>query len=141
MTTSEDISSFHAAMDAMTSLTGIERKRILATRRYPLPFYRAMIAKYLRDSRRMTTVDIGNLISRDHSSVSYIIIRLEDVLGLGLYPEIERVWNAFKGMMDAYEADKDPVRIAYRIRPGDSPTDIGWREGFVAGCSFNLSKT
>lgn len=90
-------------MAVMTEVTGMSEKMLTATRRYPTSFYRAMVAKELRDLG-YTSTEVGEALGRDHSTILHGCNRLEQALEGGFgYFEVVDVHQRFKRLLSAGE--------------------------------------
>ena len=72
---------FEEYMKIMLRITGLSRDVFLSTRRYPVSYYRAMLVKVMREDTGLTTVELGRLINRDHSTVIYMTNKLQIAIG------------------------------------------------------------
>ena len=92
-------------MAVMTEVTGMSERMLISTRRYPTSFYRAMVAKELRDLG-YTTTEVGEALGRDHSTITHGCNRLELALEGGFgYFEVVDAHQRFKRLLAAGEKE------------------------------------
>lgn len=93
---------FEEYLKIMLSITGLSREVLLSTRRYPVSYYRGMLVKVMREDRGLTTIELGRLINRDHSTVIHISNQLEIALAGSGYREVTMVWHEFKSLVSEF---------------------------------------
>lgn len=93
---------FEEYMKIMLRVTGLSRDVLLSTRRYPVSYYRAMLIKVMRDDRGLTTIELGRLINRDHSTVIHMLNQLQIAIEGNGYREVNMVWHEFKSLVSEF---------------------------------------
>ena len=95
---------FEEYLKIMLRITGLSRDVLLSTRRYPVSYYRAMLIKVMRDDRGLTTIELGRLINRDHSTVIHMLNQLQIAITESGYREVMMVWLEFKAEVSEFKA-------------------------------------
>lgn len=95
---------FQRSINMMSELTGFSPSVILNQRNYPFYLYRAIIAAHLR-SMGVTLSMIGELLGRDHSSISYYLKIIEDNNGNPTMRDIYDVKSKFDAKINSPMTD------------------------------------
>lgn len=107
---SGDIDYFNTHLGIMLDITGMTNEEFFETRRYPTSYYRAMLAMTMR-SRGLSTADIGTLLNRDHSTVTYVMSKLDSALSNRGYVEVKRVWHDYREAVAQLEGSSVDGRV------------------------------
>lgn len=86
---------FH--LDIILQVTGITEEEFYSSRGYPAPYYRAIVARSLRE-KGYSTANIGSCIHRDHSTVIHGLRSLKDALDNPTFGTIKRIWDEYQAL-------------------------------------------
>lgn len=109
MRTLEIDSDFFIA--CMEAATGKSREELLGRRTYPLPYYRAMVARSLRDEGYHTT-EIGRVLQRDHATIIHTLRQLEAALTTRGWDDIVAIWRSYQTQVAKSRVTKSPLELA-----------------------------
>ena len=113
MRTSTDLKSdFEFYASALMQATGRDRDELLKRRSYPLPYYRAMVARSLRELG-YTTLMIGEALNRDHSTIIYNLKQLDDALTNPTFGDIRAMWQDYQSVIQANSPQEAEVESEF----------------------------
>lgn len=95
----------------MESATGKSREELLGRRTYPLPYYRAMVARSLREEG-YSTPEIGRVLLRNHATILYTLRQLEDALTTRGWDDIAAICRSYQIEVAKGRVTKSPLELA-----------------------------
>lgn len=86
-------------LNTMSEVTGLSRSDILNSRKYPIPYYRYMIASELK-TRGYTLTETSRVLGKDHSTLSDGGKALRVALHNGVgYEKVINVYERFQDLI------------------------------------------
>lgn len=95
----------------MEAATGKPREELMGRRTYPLPYYRAMIARSLRDDGH-PLLEIGRVLHKAHATILYTLRQLDAALETRGYEDISAIWMAYQTQVAKGRMTKSPMELA-----------------------------
>lgn len=92
-------------LDVILQVTGISESDFILSRRYPIPYCRAIVAHSLCH-KGYTSVEVGRILGRNHSLLTYYRRILSEALDNPTYGTVRRIWDEFQSQKLAL-ADRD----------------------------------
>lgn len=100
--------SFYAA--CLSRVTGKDEQELRGRRSYPLPYYRAMVSRSLKEDG-YSSPEISRIIGRDHSTVLYCIKQLNTALETRGFEDIRAIWNAYRSEVAKSRVARSPIEL------------------------------
>lgn len=100
---------FRFLLGVMLQVAGITEEEFYATRAYPAPYWRAIVALSMQEKGYSLT-EIGACVRRDHSTLSHYLVALRDVVDNPTFGTVRRIWDDFKSLKLAL-AENDAPRL------------------------------
>ncbi len=102
---------FEFFISCMEAATGKSREELLGRRTYPLPYYRAMVARSLREEG-YSQEEIGRVLRRNHATIHYTLRQLEAALTTRGWDDIAAIWRAYQTQVAKNRVTKSPLELA-----------------------------
>lgn len=104
---------FDFYMSCLEQATGRDRECLLERRSYPLSYYRAFVAQSLK-ADGYSSVEIGRLLNRDHSTVLVGLRQLKVALSTRGYEDIISVWTLYLAEIAKRRSCVRPMEVLAR---------------------------
>lgn len=90
---------FKKCKDVMCDIMGVDDSDFSHSRRYPLPYARAIVANYLHDLD-YTYTEIARELGKNHSTLVYICHKLDDIKDSKNFRLVGEIYKRFNEIVD-----------------------------------------